>query len=255
MTSDALLAHGFNLQHRDRLDLRSHLYPKMSPKVYRHLAPWAAKRRLWGQVPGIYECWRTSHHDMFIKGDKVLEPRRCTSADIADANGESHFIRRTPTDPSYESELLLKTIILLDTKTGDRAYWTEHHVFRLQNGEWSYWTADEEGIVKRKIRDLQYKYDYLTDTPQLRGTDQPWDETYGQNVYLGLDFNLKDSEPSLRSLRITHRIKWKDGQNTAETTLYIKVREFEQEGWSKCLMNKMKTGYQRWKARHSRAKG
>ena len=223
----------------------------MDPKTYRLLKPWVAKRKLWGEVPGIYECSRTSHHDMFIKGDKVLKPRRCTSADIVRARGESHFIRRTPMDPFYESELLLKTIILLDTNTGDRAYWTEHHVFRLQNGEWSYWNADEKGIVGRKIRDLQYKYYSLTDTPKLTGTDQPWDETYGQNVYLCLDFDPRGTEPSLR---VTHRIKWKDGGNTAETTLYTKKREFEREGWSKSLMDRMKAGYQRWKAGYSQAK-
>lgn len=186
---------------------------------------------------------------MFIMGDEVLESRHCTSADIVHARGESHFIPRTPTDRNYESELLLKTIILLDINTGHRAVRTEHHVFRLQNGEWSYWIADEKGIVRRKIRDLQYEYDSVTDTPKLtRG--QRWEETYGQNVYLGLEFLLGRDE---LKLRIAHRIKWKNGQNTAEATAYTKKRELEQEGWSEWLMDTMKAGYRRWKASGSKA--
>ena len=67
---------------------------------------------------------------MFIMGDKVLEPRSCTSADIVFASGESHITRRESTDPDYESELLLKSIILLDTNTHHRARLTEQPCFQ-----------------------------------------------------------------------------------------------------------------------------
>ena len=186
---------------------------------------------------------------MFIMGDGVLEPRNCTSADIVFAAGKSHITRRESTDPDYEFELLLKSIILLDTNTHHRAVKTEHRVFRLQNGDWSYWDADEKGVVRRKIRDLQYMDNSLY--PKFTATDKPWVETDGNNRYLGLEFHLDGDEPALT---ITHRVRWGNGRETVEVTMYSKVGDFKHEGWSKWLMENMKAGYQRWQAYGSEAK-
>ena len=208
---------------------------------------WTAKRQLWDRLPGIHECSRSRHHDIFIRGDEVLEPRSCTSADLGFAFGESHIIRRRPTDPNYESELLLKSILLLNIKnTHHRAVQTQHHVLRLQTGEWSYWLADADGIVIRKIRDLEYN----DPSPKFTGRNQPWNETYGSNRYLSLEFSFSSGQ---LSLTITHRIKWENGRETVEVTSYDKVGEVEQEGWSKWLKDEMKAGYQRRQAYGSEA--
>ena len=181
---------------------------------------------------------------MFIMGDEVLEPRNCTSDDIVNGYGESHIFRRQPKDEHYEDELLLKTIMLLDTNTRHRAYLTEYHALRVQNGEWSYWDADDKGRVRRKITDLEYD-DSSTVHPKFVPADQPWMERYGRNRYLGLEFSFHGNEPHLT---ITHKIQWENGRETVEVTTYSKVAEYEQEGWSKWLMDKMKAGYQKFRA-------
>lgn len=193
---------------------------------------------------------------MFIRGDKVLESRNCTSADIRRAFGQSHVIPRKSTDSHYESELLLKTLMLLDTNDRKRACRTEHHVFRLQNGEWSFWDADEKGNVRRKIQDLKYYdedagFNYETLFPSFRATDQKWEERYGKNVYLGFKFYLGGNEPTLT---VTHRIQFENGRDTVEVTTYSKVGEFEQAGWSEWLIEKLKAGYQRLQAYGTEAK-
>ena len=178
---------------------------------------------------------------MFIRGDKMLAPRSCTSADIGYAFGESHITRRKYTDPNYESELLLKTIILLDTNTGHRAYQTEHYVIRLQNGDWSYWEADKEGVVRKKIRDLKYNEKSSTVFAKLTATEQSWVESCGRNRYLGLEFYFGGDKPRLT---IIHKIQWENGRETVEVTIYRKAGEVEQEGWSEWVREKMKAGYQ-----------
>ena len=199
-----------------------------------------AKRQLWGQLPGIYLCWRKHHHDLFIRGDEVLEPRNCTSADIKSASGETRIIPRRPKDEKYDKELLLKTIILLDTETNHRAFTTEHHVLRVQDGKWSYWEADAKGVVRRKIRDLVYNNNAVS--PKFAAT--PWQETYGTNKYLSLDFSLGDK----LGLTIVHRIEYENGRNTVEGTHYRMVCEFEKEGWLEWLTDEMKAVYRKWKA-------
>ena len=239
MTDDALLIRGFSLETEQIYDCN--LYPEMSGPSSISKDPRTAQWQLWRQLPGVYDCSRNKHHDMFIQGDKMLAPRSCTSADIGYAFGESHITRRKPTDPNYESELLLKSKILFDTNTGHRAHQTEHYVFRLQNGEWSYWNTDKEGIVRKKIRDLKYDTKSSTLCPRFTATDQSWVESYGRNIYLGLEFYLGDVQPRLT---ITHKIQWENGRETVEVTIYDKKGEVEQEGWSEWVREKMNAGYQ-----------
>ena len=95
--------------------------------------------------------------------------------------------------------------------------------------------------MRRKIRNLEYN----DPSPKFTAINQPWNETYGSNRYLGLEFSF--SSGKLR-LTITHRIEWENGRKTVEVTAYRKVGEFEQQGWSEWLKEEMKAGYQRRQA-------
>ena len=97
--------------------------------------------------------------------------------------------------------------------------------------------------MRRKICDLQYNEN--STHPKFTATGKTWEETYGSNRYLGLEFHLGGDE--LR-LSMIHRIRWENGRETVEVTMYSKKGNFEQEGWSKWLVEKMKAGYQRWQA-------
>ena len=183
-------------------------------------------------MPGMYRFERNPHHDM------VINEQRYTSADIKLCEGHSIILSRKSTDPEYQSELLQESLFYHLTKTGHLAEMAEQRVFRLRNGEWSYWSTNGDGEATKKITDLVFNDD--TSTPRLRAKQQPFVDRNGVIKHLGLTFYMSDTP----WWEMHRRIRWPDGQETVEGTTYFKIAEHRQKGWLEWLAEAVKAGFE-----------
>lgn len=132
------------------------------------------------------------HHDQIINGEKV------TNTDIVSPSyGSSRVTPSICTDPAFhEYELLQNIALKLVTKGGKEAIKTENRVFRLQNGKWSIWDADSNGVAVDKFMDLTLGNKVLD--PVMLGTgrdqeamltaeQQPWVDEENEVNYLSFD--------------------------------------------------------------------
>ena len=182
------------------------------------------KKQLWDRLPGHYEFIRSRHHDM------VIRDRRYTVADLkCPSTGTTEIISRPPTDPAYQSELLLSSTFSHFLKMLGEVPVKEERVFRLQNGEWSLWNADENKIVTEKVADLTLRHEVSSISTELRAVQLPWVDGKGLNKWLGVCFN-KSVEYNLDFWQLTHRIENGEGMEMTQGTSYLKISEHQHEG-------------------------
>ena len=183
-------------------------------------------------MPGMYKFRRGMHHDITVDGESF------TSAEIKACPGESTFISRGSTDPEYQSEILQESHFIYITTTLDVAEMYEQRVFRLQNGEWSYWSTNGHGKATKKITDLVLIN--VTSTPVLRAKEERFVDRNGVNKHLGLTFHMSDKP----WFEMHHRILWPDGRETVEGTTYSKLAEHRQKGWLEWLAEGVKVRFE-----------
>lgn len=208
-----------------------------SSSIYKY--PHQAKRQLWELLPGTYAFDRDKHHDMIIKGKKL------TQADMHEdykyrAHGVTIITRRTPTDPEYEPELLQTNQFCFVTAKMDLFVHAEARVFRLQDGEWSFWNTDSSLNVTEKIADLVSAGGYHQPYElKLRAAQQPWVDGKGVNKHLGFDFCMSE-EPYWM---MHHRLGQKDEVPTVQLTRYTKIPEEREKGWLEWATEGIKVGF------------
>ena len=183
-------------------------------------------------MPGMYKFERDTHHDMFIEGQSY------TSADIKSCYGKSIITSRNSTDPEYQSELLQESFFCYLTRTLDVAKQAEQRVFRLQNGEWSYWSTNGHGKATKKITDLVLIDD--TSAPRFQAKQQSFSDRNGVNKHLGLTFYMSDTPFWM----MHHRIQWPDGRETVQGTTYSKIAEHRKQGWLEWLAEGVKVRFE-----------
>lgn len=152
--------------------------PNMASVGFVSTDPTTAKRQLWDRLPGKYQLERWAHHDERIDGETFHDRHMHNPS-----HGVSELTSRAPTDATYEAEILQTSTIELKTKSGKEATRTEQRVFRLrQNGDWSVWNTDGDGVVTEKFTALTLKGEIEEDEPRngeryqnavLKGDKQP----------------------------------------------------------------------------------
>ena len=162
-------------------------------------------------MPGMYKFERDKHHDMIVKGQK------CTSADITSCRGKSRITSRPSTDPEYESELLQESRCTYDTRTLGKFKQDQERVFRIQNGEWSYWSTNGNGKATEKIADLVLVSDFSALV--FRAKQPGLVDRNGVNKHLGFTFYERDT----RHWAMHHKIQWPGGHETVQANNYYKL--------------------------------
>ena len=181
-------------------------------------------------MPGVYKFKRDKHHDVNIHGESCTS----SSADVTSCYGKCTITSQASTDPEYQSELLQESEFQYVTRSLDVAEEAEQRVFRLQNGEWSYWSTNRHGTATKKITDLVLIND--TGALRFRAKQQGFLDRSGVNKHLGFTFYVGDNPFWM----MHHHVQWPDGHETMQGTTYSKKAEHRQQGWVEWLAEGVK---------------
>ena len=165
-------------------------------KTFLDKDPKIANRQLWDQLPGRYELCRQGH----LKETSV---------------GDSEIIPRTTMDAAYEEELLQTSTFSVVAEETEK---TEKRVFRLKNGDWSFWAADRNGTVTKKLADLKLGPEVAP--PSVGNQMATLEASTRGEVFMKLDFCI--GPKAWWSMR--HQAKNEGGETMEQFDFYIPGR-------------------------------
>lgn len=142
-------------------------------------------QQLWQRLPGSYCLDRDSFIENTMNDQGIIR-----NAVMAQGLCTSKIEPRAPTDPAYQSELLHDTRLRIASTRMKLRVKTEQLVFRIQNGEWSVWDTDGNGVVTQKLADLKHQQEPTEPEASKNGpvrmdgrmtTVRPWEDQRGEH--------------------------------------------------------------------------